>query len=124
MWAMAQATAAIDGVALALVDANRAPKLACKVQTIVEGDARSLSIAAASIIAKVTRDRIMIGHHGVYPQYGFARHKGYGTGLSPGSAAAPRPDTAAPEKLRARCGIIEPLTIPPETDSPATPQDS
>jgi ribonuclease HII len=66
-------------VALALVDGNRAPPLACTVQTIVEGDSRSLSIAAASIIAKVTRDRIMIGHDGTYPQYGFARHKGYGT---------------------------------------------
>jgi ribonuclease HII len=79
MWAMAQALGAIDGVALALVDGNRAPKLSCQVQTIVEGDGRSLSIAAASIIAKVTRDRIMVGHDGIYPQYGFARHKGYGT---------------------------------------------
>ena len=79
MWAMAEAMKAIDGVALALVDGNRAPALPCKVQTIIEGDARSLSIAAASIIAKVTRDRIMIGHDGIYPQYGFARHKGYGT---------------------------------------------
>lgn len=79
MWAMAQALSAIDGVALALVDGNRAPKLPCQVQTIVEGDGRSLSIAAASIIAKVTRDRIMVGHDGLYPQYGFARHKGYGT---------------------------------------------
>lgn len=81
MWAMAQAMAAIDGVALALVDGNRAPALPCPVQTIVEGDAKSLSIAAASIIAKVTRDRIMVGHDVTYPQYGFARHKGYGTPL-------------------------------------------
>ena len=79
MWAMAEAMKAIDGVALALVDGNRAPALPCKVQTIIEGDARSLSIAAASIIAKVTPDRIMVGHDGIYPQYGFARHKGYGT---------------------------------------------
>jgi ribonuclease HII len=79
LWAMAQAMEQIEGVALALVDGNRAPPLACTVQTIVEGDSRSLSIAAASIIAKVTRDRIMIGHDGTYPQYGFARHKGYGT---------------------------------------------
>jgi ribonuclease HII len=79
LWAMAQAMAQIEGVGLALVDGNRAPPLACTVQTIVEGDSRSLSIAAASIIAKVTRDRIMIGHDGTYPQYGFARHKGYGT---------------------------------------------
>jgi len=79
LWAMAQAMEQIEGVALALVDGNRAPPLRCRVQTIVEGDSRSLSIAAASIIAKVTRDRIMIGHDGTYPQYGFARHKGYGT---------------------------------------------
>jgi ribonuclease HII len=79
LWAMAQAMEQIEGVALALVDGNRAPPLSCTVQTIVEGDSRSLSIAAASIIAKVTRDRIMIGHDGTYPQYGFARHKGYGT---------------------------------------------
>jgi ribonuclease HII len=68
-------------VALALVDGNRAPALPCPVQTIIEGDAKSLSIAAASIIAKVTRDRIMVGHDEAYPDYGFARHKGYGTAL-------------------------------------------
>jgi ribonuclease HII len=79
LWAMAQAMEQIDGVALALVDGNRAPPLRCTVQTIVEGDSRSLSIAAASIVAKVTRDRIMIGHDVTYPQYGFGRHKGYGT---------------------------------------------
>jgi len=78
-WAMTEALKQLDGVALALVDGNRAPGLPCPVQTIVEGDGRSLSIAAASIIAKVTRDRIMIGHDVSYPQYGFARHKGYGT---------------------------------------------
>jgi ribonuclease HII len=81
LWAMAEALGQIDGVALALVDGNRAPQLPCPVQTIIEGDAKSLSIAAASIIAKVTRDRIMVGHDAAYPQYGFARHKGYGTAL-------------------------------------------
>jgi ribonuclease HII len=80
-WAMSEALRQIEGVALALVDGNRAPALPCAVRTIVEGDGRSLSIAAASIIAKVTRDRIMIGHDSTYPQYGFARHKGYGTAL-------------------------------------------
>jgi ribonuclease HII len=79
LWAMGRALEQIDGVALALVDGNRAPPLPCRVQTIVEGDSRSLSIAAASIIAKVTRDRIMVGHDAAYPAYGFARHKGYGT---------------------------------------------
>jgi len=78
-WAMAEALKQVEGVALALVDGNRAPALPCPVQTIIEGDGKSLSIAAASIIAKVTRDRIMIGHDAAWPQYGFARHKGYGT---------------------------------------------
>jgi ribonuclease HII len=64
---------------LALIDGNRTPKLTCKTQTIIGGDAISLSIAAASIIAKVTRDQIMHQHDLTYPDYGFARHKGYGT---------------------------------------------
>jgi ribonuclease HII len=64
---------------LALVDGNRAPPLPCQVQTIIKGDALSLSIAAASIIAKVTRDRMMIELDNLHPAYGFALHKGYGT---------------------------------------------
>lgn len=64
---------------LALVDGNRRPSLTCNVQTIIGGDAKSLSIAAASIIAKVTRDRIMIEMDRHFPHYGFAKHKGYGT---------------------------------------------
>ena len=63
----------------ALVDGNRAPPLPCKVQTIIKGDSLSLSIAAASIIAKVTRDRMMIEMDTQFPGYGFALHKGYGT---------------------------------------------
>lgn len=78
-WAMAQALERMGGADLALIDGNRAPALACRAQTIVEGDSRSLSIAAASIVAKVTRDRIMVGHDASWPGYGFARHKGYGT---------------------------------------------
>jgi ribonuclease HII len=62
-----------------LVDGNRAPAMPCPVQPIVEGDAKSFSIAAASIIAKVTRDRIMCQRAQSYPEYGFERHKGYGT---------------------------------------------
>ncbi len=64
---------------LALVDGNRAPPLTIRVQTIIGGDATSVSIAAASIIAKVTRDRIMREMHALYPHYGFSQHKGYGT---------------------------------------------
>lgn len=79
LWAMAEAARQIDGVTLALVDGNRAPQLPIATRTVIGGDARCLSIAAASIIAKVTRDRIMLGHDKTYPHYGFARHKGYGT---------------------------------------------
>lgn len=79
LWAMARALDGIGGVDLALIDGNRAPALPCRAETIVKGDSRSLSIAAASIVAKVTRDRIMVGHDATYPLYGFARHKGYGT---------------------------------------------
>ncbi len=82
LWAMGQAVRKLTTrPALALVDGNRAPRLACEAQTIVAGDGRSLSIAAASIVAKVTRDRIMAALDGECPGYGFARHKGYGTEL-------------------------------------------
>ncbi len=64
---------------VALVDGNRAPPLSIRVQTIIGGDGKSLSIAAASIIAKVTRDRMMMQLHADHPAYGFDRHKGYGT---------------------------------------------
>ncbi len=63
----------------ALVDGLPVPGLPCESIPIVRGDSRSLSIAAASIIAKVTRDRLMVALDAVYPQYGFACHKGYGT---------------------------------------------
>ncbi|MCB1431424.1 MAG: ribonuclease HII [Alphaproteobacteria bacterium] len=79
LWAMGEALAQLGGTGLALIDGNRAPKLPCAVRTIIGGDGKSLSIAAASIIAKVTRDRMMTAFHHDYPQYGFARHKGYGT---------------------------------------------
>ncbi len=80
LWAMATAVRALPVVpALALVDGNRPPELRCRTEMIVGGDGRSLSIAAASIIAKVTRDRLMVELAANYPQYGFERHKGYGT---------------------------------------------
>ena len=63
----------------ALVDGNRAPVLACPVETIVDGDAKSMSIAAASIIAKVTRDRLMCALDQEHPGYHWASNKGYGT---------------------------------------------
>jgi ribonuclease HII len=64
----------------ALVDGNDAPALPCPCDTIIGGDARSVSIAAASIIAKVTRDRMMQALHDEHPGYGWFRNKGYGTG--------------------------------------------
>jgi ribonuclease HII len=64
---------------LALVDGNRKPPLPCDVETIIKGDAKCSSIAAASIIAKVTRDRMMLVLDAQYPLYGFSNHKGYGT---------------------------------------------
>lgn len=80
MWAMAQAVKALgEKPRLALVDGNKAPRLACQARTIVKGDAKCLSIAAASIIAKVTRDRMLIDLGRELPHYGFERHKGYGT---------------------------------------------
>ena len=62
-----------------LVDAVRIPDIGIKQISIIQGDARSVSIAAASIIAKVTRDKLMIEYDEQYPEYGFAKHKGYGT---------------------------------------------
>ena len=64
---------------LALVDGNVARNFPCKAVTVVKGDAKSPSIAAASILAKVTRDRLCIEHDSLYPEYGIAKHKGYPT---------------------------------------------
>ena len=61
------------------VDALKIKNVDIKQVSIVHGDALSVSIAAASIIAKVTRDRLMIEYDKTYPQYGFKKHKGYGT---------------------------------------------
>ena len=76
---------AVDGLEikpdLALVDGNQIPPVNSDVLTIVKGDGKSASIAAASIIAKVSRDRYMIELAKQYPQYEFERHKGYGTKL-------------------------------------------
>ena len=64
---------------LALIDGNRAPSLDCDVRTIVQGDRLEPAISAASILAKVARDRLMQELHLRYPVYGFDRHKGYPT---------------------------------------------
>lgn len=65
----------------ALVDGNRMPPLEIEGETVVKGDSLSMSIAAASIIAKVSRDRFMLELDEKYPEYLFAKHKGYGTAL-------------------------------------------
>ncbi len=77
---------ACDGLvptpSLALVDGNRVPEgLACAAQAVVRGDAQVAAIAAASILAKTARDAECLRMHARFPQYGFDRHKGYGTAL-------------------------------------------
>lgn len=64
---------------LLLVDAVTIPAMPMKQVGIIKGDAKSVSIAAASILAKVTRDRMMVEYDALYPEYGFAKHKGYGS---------------------------------------------
>ena len=75
---------AIEGLNIkadfALIDGNRVPKgIKMPCETVVKGDSKSYSIAAASILAKVTRDHLMLEYDKKYPQYLFAQHKGYGT---------------------------------------------
>lgn len=76
---------AVEGLSIkadfALIDGNKTPDLDIPAYSIVKGDARSMSIAAASILAKVSRDRLMYEYDTKYPQYNFAKHKGYGTTL-------------------------------------------
>lgn len=80
LWAMSEAVAALGRApALAIVDGTHLPVLACQSRAIVRGDSRCLSIAAASIVAKVVRDRLMVDLARECPGYGFERHKGYGT---------------------------------------------
>jgi ribonuclease HII len=80
--AMCRAIAALSVVPVfALVDGNYRFKLPCDVKTVVGGDGKSQSIAAASILAKVARDRLMVQMDGLYPGYGFAAHKGYHAGV-------------------------------------------
>lgn len=79
MTGMSRAVRALNAD-FALIDGNRLPPdLHCEGDAIVKGDAKSLSIAAASIVAKVTRDRLMVEADARYPGYGLARHKGYPT---------------------------------------------
>ncbi|MBR5826354.1 MAG: ribonuclease HII [Clostridia bacterium] len=66
---------------IALIDGNQKPGLPCEQRTLIKGDAKSISVAAASILAKVSRDRYMAEADKKHPEYQFAKHKGYGTKL-------------------------------------------
>ena len=78
--AMKQAVEGLDaGADYVLIDGNQPIDVTLGQKPIVGGDGRSLSIAAASVLAKVHRDRLMDAYHATYPHYGFDRHKGYGT---------------------------------------------
>lgn len=80
LWAMREAINQLSHPPrLALIDGNKLPVTKCEARAIVKGDAKCLSIAAASIVAKVTRDRMMAALARECPGYGFERHKGYGT---------------------------------------------
>jgi len=74
---------AVEGLSVVpsyvLVDGNKMPDISIMAETVVKGDANSASIAAASILAKVARDKKLIELDEIYPEYGFSKHKGYGT---------------------------------------------
>jgi ribonuclease HII len=90
-----------------LVDGNRLPRLPMLAEAIVGGDARVPAISAASIVAKVTRDRWCEQYHQHYPQYGFAAHKGYGTAEH---LAALQVHGASPEHRRTFAPVARVLT--------------
>ncbi len=82
MLAMKRAVEGLDVPAdFAYIDGNRTPNLDIPSEYIIKGDARSMSVAAASILAKVSRDRLLLEYAKLYPEYCFEKHKGYGTKL-------------------------------------------
>jgi len=91
---------------LALIDGNKAPRVACPTHCVIGGDGISFSIAAASIVAKVVRDRAMARLAARYPVYGFGQHAGYGTAahraalLAHGATAHHRAGFGTVRKLR------------------------
>ena len=79
LWAMARSVGRLDPAPdLVLVDGLQVPDVSCSAEAVVKGDATSASVAAASVVAKVLRDRVMTAWERHYPGYGFASHKGYG----------------------------------------------
>ena len=82
MLAMRRAVEALSTLpTVALIDGNRCPEMSVRAHAIVEGDDKVNAISAASILAKTARDAALVRLHGLYPQYGFDQHKGYGTAL-------------------------------------------
>jgi ribonuclease HII len=119
--AMREAVAALgQHTTVALVDGNRAPRLSIRTQTIIEGDGKCLSIAAASIIAKVTRDRMMRELDMQYPDYGFAKHKGYGTAFHMAALQRIGPCSAHRKSFKP----ISKLTMSGQFDSRRDSEDS
>ncbi|MFT5176484.1 MAG: ribonuclease HII [Gammaproteobacteria bacterium] len=107
--AMARAVGALERLpSVVLIDGNRVPQLPCEAHAVIKGDARVACISAASIVAKVSRDRRMVALHERYPQYGFAQHKGYSTQLHRAALIAhgPTPEhrrSFAPVRAALRC---------------------
>jgi ribonuclease HII len=103
---------AVNGLRLkpakVLIDGNRIPKLDVLAEAIVGGDAKVKAISAASIIAKVTRDRQCDELHAQYPQYGFASHKGYGTAEH---MAALKKHGATPEHRKSYAPVAEAIAL-------------
>lgn len=124
LWAMTQAVNALSTApAFALVDGNMLPQLDCPGEAIVDGDALCVSIAAASIIAKVTRDRIMRELAREFPHYGFEHHKGYCTEAH---LTALKDYGPTPHHRRSFAPVAgwQVLTIVEELDSRIDPGDS
>lgn len=108
--AMARAAQALPLSAdFALIDGLPVPNFPLPSRSIVKGDSRSLSIAAASILAKVTRDRLMVELDAQYPAYGFAKHAGYGTAAH---LTALREHGPCPEHRRSFAPVAQVLTQP------------
>lgn len=105
---------------LALVDGNQPPTLApgCAVRCVVKGDARCLSIAAASIVAKVTRDRLMVALDAAHPGYGWGRNMGYGTREH---LTALRAQGVTPHHRRSFAPVRAVLTAPHDNPAPDLP---
>ena len=105
---------AVEGLRLlpakVLVDGNRLPMLKVRAEAIVKGDAKVPAISAASILAKVTRDRMCQELEAAYPGYGFARHKGYGTAVH---LRALQTLGATPAHRRSFAPVAQVLVVPP-----------